>query len=139
LALLLTAHSLWRWVLLVVALVAIFGAWRGWLVKRLSFSPFADRMGMFYGITVDVQVLLGAVLWIVEQRWLALAAAGTARFFSLEHPVVMVLALGLAHAGRSQSRKGDDAVRRYRSAAIFYSLSFLFILAAIPWSRLMGR
>jgi hypothetical protein len=135
----LTLHSLWRWVVLVVAAVTIVKALIGWF-GRQPWGRLDDQLGMFYTIALDIQVLIGLVLYILEQRW-------TLRdpFFAYIHPLVMIIALILAHIGRSRVRKlgaGTDKrstldldVARHRTSAIFYAISFLLIVAAIPWNR----
>jgi hypothetical protein len=56
-------HSFWRYIVLIAATVALIGALAGWLGSaspRLS----ARRAGLIYIIALDVQVLLGVILWI---------------------------------------------------------------------------
>ncbi len=57
------------------------------------------------------------------------------RFYAVEHILMMVIALVLMHIGRAKSKKDIAPWKRHRSAAIFYSLTLLIILAAIPWDR----
>ncbi len=157
------AHWMWRWVVLTLALAAIVKAFAGWL-GRGPFTPLDRRLSGFYAMSLDIQVLLGLILWIGEQRWEpllsgAMADSGT-RFYAFVHPAVMILALGIAHAGRALSRRvagaptvsraggGGDAggaalavkpagtsTDAHRNAAIFYLLSLILIIAFIPWNR----
>jgi len=59
---------------------------------------------------------------------------GKASYSAFEHPVLMLLALGLARVGYSRSRKGVGG-NPHRTAALLY-LGSLIIIAAIPWDRL---
>jgi hypothetical protein len=61
------------------------------------------------------------------------------RFFAVEHTAYMLFAVILAHVGAALSRKARADLSKYRGAAICYSLSFLFILAGIPWWRPLLR
>ena len=54
------------------------------------------------------------------------------RFWALEHPFAMMVALALAHIGFAKARKmGGTAAQR--AASLYFTLAFLVILAAIPW------
>jgi hypothetical protein len=61
------------------------------------------------------------------------------RFFLVEHITVMLIAVVLAHIGSSRARKGTTDLRKFRAGAIFYTLSALAILIAIPWWRPLLR
>jgi hypothetical protein len=136
-------HSYWRWVVLVVAAVTIVKALIGWF-GRQPWARLDDQLGMFFTIAIDIQVLIGLILYIIERRWTM-----PDPFFAYIHPLVMIIALILAHIGRSRVRKlgantGNSAsleidVARHRTSAIFYAISFLLIVAAIPWSRPLFR
>ncbi len=124
-------HMVWRWVLLVAGLAVIIKALLGWLGKK-EWSSLDDRLGMFYTITVDVQFLLGLILWFVGPFKItnagSLMSTPLTRFYIIEHPLLMLVALILAHIGRSRSRKAATDEKKHRTAFIFYLLSFLFIV-----------
>jgi hypothetical protein len=50
---------------------------------------------------------------------------------------MMLIALVVVHIGRKKSKKEMAPWKRHRIAAIFYTLSLLLILIAIPWERAM--
>jgi hypothetical protein len=133
-------HSDWRWILLLVALITVVKAFFGWLRNR-SWEKLDDRLGMAFTIAVDIQVLIGLVIWF-GSGWAKLIpqamSDSTLRFIAVEHPVLMLIGLGIAHFGRIRSRKASTSATQHRAAAIFYLLSLLVILAAIPWSRLFS-
>jgi hypothetical protein len=138
-SILVTIHSIWRWVLLVAAVAAIVKAFVGWLGRR-PYTPLDRRLGMLYTMVIDIQVLIGLILWIGERRFSVFAGGmgdPTLRFYGLEHPLIMLAALALAHVGYSRSRKGSGDVPQHRTAALFYLASLILILAAIPWDRLV--
>jgi hypothetical protein len=52
----------------------------------------------------------------------------------------MVVAVAFAHVGRVRVRRATADVARFRAAAVFYTVSLLAILIAIPWPfRAVGR
>lgn len=127
----LDVHMVWRWVMLVVALVTVIKALIGWQGKQ-PWTKLDDQLGMIFTITVDIQFLIGLILWFVGPFRITNAAAlmssPLARFYVIEHPLIMLVALALAHVGRSRSRRAVDPVQKHRAAFIFYLLSFLFIV-----------
>ena len=135
-------HSIWRWVVLVVVLAALVRGLVAWQ-QRQAFVNLDRQLGMLYTMNLDIQVLLGLILWFSQRRLAAVtgaaAASGQSLFFGIEHPALMLLALGLAHVGggqaASRSRKGVGGDPQ-RTAALFYLGSLIIIIAAIPWDRL---
>ena len=137
--LLLTLHSLVRWVVVIAAVLAVGHAWWGWLGKR-AWTPLADRLGMIFTISLDVQVLLGIVLYFFGPTMRAVfpdfgAAMQTAglRFFAVEHVALMLVAVVIAHIGRARARRAEDSQTKYRRTALFFGAAVLLILVAIPW------
>lgn len=141
----LVLHNAWRWLVLLAAVWALVRAWSGWLGKR----PWtkADRQaGFLFGISVDIQFLLGLILAIISpilqaayQDLGSLAMQAPFRFYLMEHMPVMIVALILAHVGAVMARKGADDAARHRRAVIWFTLTALAIVVAIPWSRPLLR
>jgi hypothetical protein len=133
-----TLYSLARWGLVIIGLIAIFRSFSGWMGKK-EFTAADNRAGMLYTMVFDVQLLLGILLYLSKGWFGVLTAdfgaamgAGT-RFFAIEHLLMMILAAAAAHIGRSQARKAAEAVQKHRRAALWYFLSFVLMLAAVPW------
>lgn len=141
----LTLHNLWRWVVVLAALWALVRAWSGWLGKR----PWtkADRQaGTLFGISLDLQLLGGLILAIISPILQAaygdlgaLAMQEPFRFFLMEHMPVMIVAAILTHVGSAMARKGVDDAAKHRRAAIWFTLTALAIVLAIPWFRPLFR
>jgi hypothetical protein len=131
-SLLLSLHSIWRWVLLAAAIIVVVKSLVGWL-GRQSWTTLDDRLGLAYVIAVDVQVLLGLLIWLfgpIGLKTLSQAMGNPGlRFLALEHPILMLISLAFAHIGRSRSKRMDDPVAKHRTAFIFYALSLLFLAA----------
>ena len=94
-------------------------------------------------VFMDIQFLVGMVLYLFLSPMTKAAfndfgaAMGnsTLRFYAVEHILMMVIALALVHIGRSRTKKDMAPWKKHRAAAIFYTVSLLVILAAIPWDR----
>lgn len=141
----LTLHSLVRWVVAILAILAVGRAWWGWLGKR-PWAALDDKAGAWFTISMDVQLLLGLLLYLVFSDLVAAAlrdfgaamANAGLRYFAVEHAFLMVVAVVLAHVGRARARRATNPSARHRNAAIFFGLAFLVVLVAIPWPFVEG-
>jgi hypothetical protein len=138
--LLLIAHSWLRWLVLLAALAAIARAIGGVNTRR-PWTPLDDRAGMWFTSALDLQMLIGLILYIflspvTQSAFVDMAAAMRAapiRFFAVEHPVGVIVAIALAHVGRARVRKAPDSESKHKRALIFFGLSLLVLLLSIPW------
>ena len=138
----LAVHNILRWIALILTVVAIIRAFWGWFGKR-DWTPTDKRVGSFYSISLDVQILLGLLLYFVYSPITQLAlddfgaamASDALRFFALEHVFYMVLAVILAHVGVITARRAEADNAKHRRAAIWFSLSFITLLLGMPWFR----
>ncbi len=120
-----TFHSFWRWVVLIAAVVALVGAIGGWL-GSLSPALSARRAGTLYVIALDVQLLTGLILW-VGRGWYA-----TPGYFRFEHPLIMLLALVLAHGGQILARRATSPTAAARAVALGVAASLVLVIVGIP-------
>ncbi len=143
---LLSLHNILRWVVVLAGVVAIVRAFIGLSGKR-PFTALDNRLSLAFTISLDVQVLLGLLLYGVFSPLTtgAFANFGAAmgdsdlRFWLVEHISVMIVALALAHIGRSRAKKAATDSAKYKQIAIFFTLAFLAILVATPWFRPLFR
>jgi hypothetical protein len=134
-------HSIWRWVALVVAIVVVIKALAGWLGKQ-PWSALDDRLGLFFTIAVDIQVLLGLIAWLIGPFNVTQMSGAMGnpllRFYLVEHPLFGLIAVALAHIGRRRSRRAQPDVQKHRGAFIYYLLSFLFIVLIFVMRTRLG-
>jgi len=138
----LALHNIIRWIALILGIVAAVLAWIGWL-RKSEWRPIDKKLASFFSMAVDVQFLLGLLLYLFFSPLTRTAlqdfgnamSIGDLRFFAIEHPVYMILALVFAHLGSMLPRKVQDSTAKYRRAAIWISLAVLLILLGTPWER----
>ena len=140
-SILLPLHSIMRWVVIILALVTIGRALYGWLGKK-PWTQLDNRLSSYFTMGFDIQILIGLILYFISplmqtafQNFGGAMSNSDLRFYAVEHIFLMILALGISHAGRTLSRKAKDAFKKHRNAALFYILAILLVLAAIPWQR----
>jgi len=136
----LVLHSLLRWLVLLAGLLAVVRAITGMVGPR-PWTPTDSRSGRLFVLSIDVQTLIGLVLYgvlspITKGAFEDMAVAmrdSTLRFWAVEHVVMMLVALVLAHVGRARSRGAVADAVRHRRAAIFFTLALVLVFMAMPW------
>ena len=136
----LLVHSWLRWLVILLALAAIARALAG-AARHRPWTPADARAGRLFVIALDVQILIGLLLYFALSpiTRAALTDLGRAmevsamRYWAVEHVFGMLVAVVLAHRGVSRVRTITDHGRKHRAAAIFFTLALVAILASIPW------
>ena len=137
----LTLHNIVRWLIVLSAVLAIVRAFTGLSFKR-GYTLQDKNVGLWFTIFLDIQVLLGIVLYFflspktigVLQDFSQAMGNSLTRFYAVEHIFLMVLAVVIAHMGRSFIRKANAAPEKHRRTLLWFGLAILLILAAIPWN-----
>jgi hypothetical protein len=134
----LNVHSWLRWVVIATCLWSIM---RAAMSGGRPWTPADARASRLFMITLDVQMLLGLLLYLVLSPFTrqAMGDIGAAmkvsglRFFLVEHLLGMLIAIALTHVGIAKIRRASGDANRHRTALIFFSLALVAILASIPW------
>lgn len=139
----LIAHSDWRWVVVIAGFAAVLSA-AARLAGKQPWAPTGPRVSRFFSIAVDVQVLMGAALYLLLSplstvvlctTGVPLPRSSDAHFFASVHPAIMVGAFVAVHIASVLVRRGRSDAAHQRRAVIFFGLTLLIILAGIPWWR----
>jgi hypothetical protein len=138
-SLLLHSHSIGRWIVLLLLLIAIFNSL---VAGQRPWIRTDARTGTILTIFADLMLLVGLALWYFGPKgYKQIEAAGMsavmkdsgARFFAIEHITLMVIAIILIHIGKVQGRKPISDRAKHRRTLIFYLLALVIILISIPW------
>lgn len=121
---LLKAHSGIRWLVLVVAIIAIVKLLITWLGKK-EFDKMDNGITRGFVGLLDLQMLLGLSLVV----WF-LVNAGTLDHFRIEHAVTNLIAIIVAHVGVKKWRGAPGPIRA-RNTLLMFILAFLLIGVAI--------
>jgi len=122
---LVSLHSYWRYVVLVAAVIALGVTLARWFGTELI-PVSVRRVGALYIMALDIQFLIGLIIWLGEQRY------NIPGFFRYEHPTIMLLAVIAAHAGQVMSRKAASETAAARTLAIAVIVSLVLVLVGIP-------
>ena len=140
----LNVHSLYRWLVLLLAIGVTAQMALRWAASK-PWTEAARRAAVFLTVALDIQLLIGLILYgvspVARQAMASMAVAMAepkVRFLVVEHPVVMLLAVVLAHVGSVAARRAATDRAKFGRAAVFFGCSLGLLLWGIPWWRLQG-
>lgn len=134
----LALHSWIRWIALVAAVGTTLAAIRG---KTEGPTSLADRWGMVAMMVLDLQLLLGLLLYFVVSpnmkpildNFAGAMKDPAARFWAVEHVTTMFAAIAFAHVGRVLARKALSPASKRSRLLICFGLTTVLILVGMPW------
>src|SRR5579875_328365 len=133
------AHSVGRWIVLLLLLFAIINSL---LAGNRPFIKSDNRLGLLLTIFADLMLLIGAYLWyagnwgykLIQANGMNAVMKNTSmRFFAVEHLAGMLIAIILIHIGKAQGRRKISDKSKHVRTMLFYLVALLIILASIPW------
>jgi len=125
------AHSGWRYLALLVLIVAVVKYLMGWLGNG-GWSKLDRQIGLISSIVIDIQLLLGLILWAVGAG-MGIVGANITR--TVEHPVWMLIAIVVMHIGWSRTKKAEDADKARVATITFIATG---LLVAVGVARITG-
>ncbi len=129
------AHSGLRWIALILIIIAVVNAFIG-LKQSKDFSKKDKMINLFTLIFFHIQLLIGLALFFTSpkvQFTSGFMKETILRFFAIEHPLMMLIAIALVTVGYSKSKKELDSSKKFRKIVLFYTLALIITLIAIPW------
>lgn len=120
-----SAHSGWRYLVLILLVVAIIQALAGWLGKK-PYTEGNRKLNVITLIFTHIQILFGLILYFLSP----LVEAGI-RYWKMEHIGMMIFAAILITVGNARSKRTDDPGAKHRTIALYFGLGLIMIVAAI--------
>jgi hypothetical protein len=136
---LLHIHSLLRYGILILLLLAIIQSVRGWLGRK-GYTSMNRKLTLFTMIFTHTQLLVGLLLYFISPTVkVGLANMGAAmkdaslRFWTVEHSSMMLIAVAFITLGNIRSKKATSDEAKHKQVTIFFLVALVIILASIPW------
>ena len=133
-------HSFLPYLLLTVLLFAFVKS----VIAYRGQHPHTEghrKNGLILLILAHIQLLIGGILYFVSPMSTSglndLGAAmkdSTLRLYTLEHPLMMILAIVLITMAYSKSKKDISSHLKHKIKCIYFGLALVLILSKIPWS-----
>lgn len=122
---LLTLHSILRWVIVLVALALIIKFALG-LIQKQPYDKTARGLVSAFGGLMDTQLLLGTAFFV----WSGLAIqGGFALRHRWEHLAMMLVAVIVAHLPAMWKKRDDQT--RYRNGLVAILVSILLVVVGV--------
>ena len=135
-------HNLTRWIVIAAGLYAAIRFWRGWL-QGGSWTSRESNTSRLFVTTLDIQFLFGILLYfffspLTRKAFSDMGVAmrnAPVRYFVVEHVVMMLAAIVLAHVGSARVKRATSDVAKFQTAALWFGVSLAAILGFVPWGR----
>jgi len=134
-------HSYWAYITLLLIILATLNSFKG-MFSRGEFTQKDFKISLFALIVTHIQILIGLFLYIYSPNALeAIKGSGMGvvmkdsvlRFSSVEHPLMMIIAVVLITIGFSKHKKKTTDSAKFKNIAVFYGIALLLVLIRIPW------
>lgn len=139
---LLSLHNLNRWLVLLCGFWIVWQLTVGW-IRHYPWQPRYTTLVRIFAWVVSLQFVLGLALFLLPNAfiqsvianipWTQIMKDRLLRFFTLEHPVQMFIAIGLAHMALTTARRVKNERRRFAWTSSLMIVAMILILTAIPW------
>ena len=127
---LLHIHSGLRWVVLLLIIINVLNALGGYTGNKTA-GAGDKKLSLFALICTHLQVLIGLGLYAISPKvQFSASTMGNSmlRFFTMEHTVMMLIAVILVTIGHRVAKSGS-----FKKQFWYYLIALIVILVAIPW------
>lgn len=131
-------HSVLGWLLLIGLLASIVMA----VSKNGSGKEFTDtdkRIFLFTMILAHLQLIIGGIQYFLSGKVMFSGETmgdSLLRFFTVEHPLTMILAIVAITVGYSKSKRAVEAGTKFKLVYVWYGIGLVLILLRFPWKYL---
>ena len=130
------AHSGIRWIVLGLLIYVVINTYLSWKNGR-AYTEKDRKLGLFTLISSHLQLVTGLILYFISPKVGSFSAAvmkePVARFFTVEHSLMMILGILLITLGYSKAKRLADGTQKFKTTFIYYAIGLVLILSRIPW------
>jgi cytochrome bd-type quinol oxidase subunit 2 len=125
-----SAHSGWRYLVLILLVIAVIQALAGWFGKK-NYTEGNRKLNVFTLISAHIQLVFGLVLYFLSPLTKGPTGEALYRYWKMEHIALMIVAIILITIGHSKSKKITDGVAKHKAIAIFFGIALILIIGSI--------
>lgn len=135
------SHSGIMWLVIIMLVVSVVISLINTMKKEEADSAYWYKFFRITKLLMYLQALLGIALMFVSP----LVNFGEGfmkneqlRFYGMEHPLMMLIAIGLVSMGLFFSKKKDTIVKKNKTVFIYYAIALAVIGSMIPWATVLS-
>lgn len=125
-----SAHSGWRYLVIILLLVAFINALMGYLGRK-PYTEGNRKLNVFTLISAHIQLVLGLLLYFMRDWYKGDMSVAVQRYWKMEHIAMMLVAIILITVGNAKSKRMDSALMKHRTIFVYFGLGLLLITGAI--------
>jgi len=133
-------HSYWAYLVLALLLFTVINAL---LSAKKEYKDKDLRLGLFTLIVSHIQLVIGLGWYFMSPAFKHFKEDGmgatmkdaSARLLTVEHPIMMILAIIFITIGFSKHKKQTTDAAKFKTILMWYGLALLVILSRIPWGQ----
>lgn len=135
---LLSLHSLFRWLVLLSLMISIITAYRGWKGNS-AFTSAANSLRHWTATIAHLQLLIGVIIYFQSPAVISSMTVGIhpltleQAFFKYIHAILMLIAVVLITIGSAKAKRMTTDTAKYRTMLIWFVMALTLIFIAIPW------
>lgn len=135
------AHSGIMWLAVTMLILSVVFSLLKMIKNEETISTSLFRLFNYTKQLLYVQFVLGVVLLFISP--LVHYTSGfmkneALRFQGLEHPLMMLIAIGLVAVGLFKSKTKTSTKQKYKVVFIYYALALLVIVLMVPWKAVLS-
>lgn len=142
-------HNVLRWLIIFFLVFSIINSFSGWQNKK-TFTAGNKKIWLVTMILAHTTLLIGLYQWLFGRYGVFVTSLPEGvsvmkdkfyRFFWVEHPTGMILAIVLITLGYGMSKKQVSDETKFKKAFWFFLLALIVIMATVPWPfrEIVGR
>ncbi len=135
------SHSGIMWLVILLLLTSIVMSLYKFIKKEEAPLDYKIKLFRYTKWFIYLQATLGFILLYLSPNVHYVAGfmkSDKLRFFGLEHPLMMLIAVGFVAIGLYKAKKKESTIIKNKTILIYYSIAFVIMMAIIPWHSVLG-
>lgn len=130
------SHSGIMYLVVIMLFASVLMSFINFIGRDESNSIYLFKLYLYTKWGLYIQVVLGIILLFISPRIHFVEGfmkSDFLRFYGMEHPLLMLVAVSLVSIGLFRSKKKTSVKKKNRAVFIYYAIALLIIVFMIPW------
>ncbi len=135
------SHSGIMWLVIAMLTVSVLVSMLKFIKKCDKPKDYFSKLFNYTKWAIYIQALLGIALLFTSHH--VQYSAGFMkneqfRFYGMEHPLMMLIAIGFVAMGLFKAKKKTTSIQKNKTIFIFYAIALIVMLSMIPWKAVLS-